>query len=455
MYVMPRSIAVILVLWMPLVAHAEVYKWKDANGQLHFSDSPPPAAAQRQVQEVHLHADSADFTAPHKIPIANPARDSGPSIAFHSFKLELDNANGSDISIGRHLSGDDCTHSKDIMWNDGILDLKDRVAALAVAGRFRNFGYRFVDDAEGTGFADLVLDAKLLSIKLDVCSTIHTGNSFGPGSRAYVKVGWSLRQRPDAPVLYHGVSTGSYNAWFAGGGVEGTLPKAIASATDNLIGDRAFVDALTGAAVDDTLPPVRDVAVKAVLGDGRGNFRTRSQALLRSAITVRTTRGHGSGVLIDAAGYALTNAHVVGDEAQVKVMLENDYVDARVLRVDRKTDVALLQFDPEGHPAASIAPHAPQPGDQLYVIGTPLSLSLSHTITQGVLSAVRQMRGARLFQTDAAVNPGNSGGPVFDDHGDLVAISVSGLVNAEGASMNVNYLIPIRRALSAFGIAAE
>ncbi len=58
----------------------------------------------------------------------------------------------------------------------------------------------------------------------------------------------------------------------------------------------------------------------------------------------------------------------------------------------------------------------------------------------------------RFYQTDAAVSPGNSGGPVFDANGDLVALTVSGIFNAEGASMNVNYLIPIGRALTAVGI---
>ena len=86
------------------------------------------------------------------------------------------------------------------------------------------------------------------------------------------------------------------------------------------------------------------------------------------------------------------------------------------------------------------------------MIGTPLSLELSHSVTEGVLSAVRQVDGGRLYQTDAAVNPGNSGGPVFDETGELVAISVSGLVGAQGNSLNVNYLIPIDRALEAVGV---
>ena len=444
---------VIFALLLPFSVQAGVYKWKDANGNVHFSDTPPPGEADRNVQEVQLNADTADFKVTRKVPITNPKPDSGPSVGLNAFTLKLDNANGNNVTIGREFSGDNCAQSTEILWNDGILDLKGKIASRAVAERFRNFGYRFVDNGDGS--SDLLLDAELLAIKFDVCSSIHSGNLFGTGSRGYVKIRWSLRRDPGADPIYHGVSAGSFDAWYAGGGVKDTMLKAIAAAADNLIGDRAFIDALNDAARADLPLASANVAVKVAYGNGAGSFHARSQNLLRSAITVKTSRGHGSGVLIDTTGYALTNAHVVGMDAEVKVMLDDDFVAARVVRSDRKTDVALLQFEPHGHPAASIASREPQAGDPLYVIGTPLSLKLSHTVTQGVLSAVREAGGARLYQTDAAVNPGNSGGPVFDASGDLVALSVSGLFNSDGASMNVNYLIPIGRALTSMGIGLD
>jgi len=160
-------------------------------------------------------------------------------------------------------------------------------------------------------------------------------------------------------------------------------------------------------------------------------------------------------VLIDASGYALTNAHVVGADPQVQVMLDDQFVDAQVVRSDRRADVALLQFDPRGHEAANVSRREPHAGDPLYVVGTPLCRELSHTVTQGIFSAVREVDGERRFQTDAAVNPGNSGGPVFNEAGELVALSVSGIINADGASLNVNYLIPIARALAAVGASTD
>ncbi|HET8941880.1 MAG TPA: trypsin-like peptidase domain-containing protein [Rudaea sp.] len=449
-----------ILLACSFAVQAGVYKWRDAAGNMHFSDTPPPAAdaakAQDGVKQVTLDVDFADAKIENKLPISNPAPDSGATVELDNFKLRLDAANGNNVTVGRIFGGKNCTLVSDMQWNDGVLDLKDKVSAKMVAERFRNFGYRFatVGGQGAQAFGDLRLDAELLKIKFDVCNQIAANGVFGPGSRAYVKVRWTLRPETGDEVLYHGISAGSFDAWKPGGGTEGTVLKALRAATDNLLGDKAFVDHLTdagGASRHGAVGANGDVKLDVVYGDGSGSFRGHSDMALGSAVTVKTLRGHGSGVLIDASGLALTDAHVVGNETRVQVILDDKVLDAQVLRTDRRNDVALLKFDANGHHAASIARAEPHPGDVLYVVGTPLSLDLSKTVTQGILSAIRQVNGMEYFQTDAAVNPGNSGGPVFNDAGELVALSVSGLVNADGASLNVNYLIPVARALSAVG----
>ncbi|QBB72371.1 trypsin-like serine protease [Pseudolysobacter antarcticus] len=440
------------------LAHAGAYKWKDAQGNWQFSDTPPPTGGasdgRGDVQQVALSNDFADVKVANKPPIANTRRNGGPSIALDNFTLRLDVANGNNTNIGRAFSGKNCAQSTGVQWEDGIVDLKGKVAEQTVAERFRNFGYSFagVESENIAALATLHLDAELLAMKMDTCDSISMGNALGPGSRAYIKIRWTLRRNVADEPLFRGISVGAFDAWHPGGMTKGVILKALGNATDNLLGDHAFVDILTGTSPEraSAFNPV-DVKLVVVRGDGGGTFRGNSESLLRSAVTVRTARGHGSGVLIDASGYALTNAHVVGSNTQVQVMLDDEMVDARVVRSDSRVDVALLQFEPKGRPAAIISRSEPRPGDPLYVVGTPLDLKLSHSVTQGILSAVREVNGARLYQTDAAVNPGNSGGPVFNDTGELVALSVSGLVNADGASLNVNYLIPISRALAAVG----
>src|SRR5581483_672022 len=264
--------------------------------------------------------------------------------------------------------------------NEGVLDLKGKVAELQVSDRFRNFGYRFVrGDADGAGMlADLHMDAELLALKFDVCDTIVSGSTYGTGSRAYVRVRWTLHRDGDSEPLYRGISAGAYDAWRPGGGTKDTILKALAAATDNLLGERTFVDVLTGSSTGPALSAAAiaasDVKLAVAYGNGTGSFRGNSEELLRSAVTVRTSRGHGSGVLIDPAGFALTNAHVVGGEAQVQVIVDDEPIPASVVRSDRRADLALLKFDAKGRRPASVARNEPHPGDPLYVVGTPLSL---------------------------------------------------------------------------------
>jgi S1-C subfamily serine protease len=253
--------------------------------------------------------------------------------------------------------------------------------------------------------------------------------------------------------LFRGFSEGAYDGWNTHD--ERSIMKALAKAADNLLGDRVFIDALDG---DGAKPraAVADLSEAVVVSFGRGaggsSFRDRSTQLLAAAVTVETGRGHGSGVIIDPAGYVLTNAHVVGQERAVRVLIDGKRVSGRVVRRHAATDVALIQIPADGLVPATVASEEPRPGDPLYVIGTPLSVKLSHTVTQGILSAVRNEKGRRLYQTDASINPGNSGGPVFDASGELVALSVAGLFTPQGSSLNVNYLIPVEQALGALQV---
>lgn len=427
-------------------AAAGVYKWTDDKGNVHFSDKPPPGSdqkAQGSVKQVQLQDAYTGVPVRNLVPIHNPRSDGGPALGFSGFTLRLDTANGNNVTVGRAFHGKNCESSVDLLWNDGMLDMKGRNAEALVIERFTQAGYS-LSGGEGRA-AELALDADLVKLKFDTCNTNRSA------SRAYLKLRWTLKSgRGDE--LFRGTSEGAYDGWHTGD--ERSIMKALAKAADNLLGDRTFIDALQG---EPARAPVADVNEAVTVSFGRGaggsSFRERSAQLLAAAVTVETSRGHGSGVVIDAAGYVLTNAHVVGQERAVRVLVDGKSINGRVVRRDGATDVALIQVSGEVLTPATVARQEPRPGDPLYVIGTPLSLKLSHTVTQGILSAVRQEKGRRLYQTDAAISPGNSGGPVFDASGELVALSVAGLFTAQGSSLNVNYLIPVDQALGALKVA--
>jgi len=160
--------------------------------------------------------------------------------------------------------------------------------------------------------------------------------------------------------------------------------------------------------------------------------------------------GQGSGFLISSDGYILTNAHVVNDADDVSVKL-NDKREftAKVIGSDTRTDIALLKINAEGLPRVSIGdPNKLRVGEWVLAIGAPFGFE--NSATAGIVSAkgrsLPDENYVPFIQTDAAVNPGNSGGPLFNLKGEVVAVN-SQIVSRSGGYMGLAFSIPIDVAL--------
>jgi serine protease Do len=159
------------------------------------------------------------------------------------------------------------------------------------------------------------------------------------------------------------------------------------------------------------------------------------------------SRGVGSGFVIDAEGYILTNAHVVeaADEVTVRLADSKGEHKARVVGVDPQTDVALLKVDAKGLPVAPISTSkGVRSGEWVAAIGSPFGFA--NTITAGIVSATERSLPEEtlvpFIQTDVAVNPGNSGGPLLNMSGEVVGIN-SAIYSGTGGYMGVSFAIPI------------
>jgi serine protease Do len=161
--------------------------------------------------------------------------------------------------------------------------------------------------------------------------------------------------------------------------------------------------------------------------------------------------GTGSGFIIDSKGIVITNAHVVNDADSVIVKLNDQKeIQAEVLGVDRRTDVAVLKIKADNLPQVKIGdPGKLKVGEWVAAIGSPFGLE--STMTVGVVSALGrnlpQENYVPFIQTDVAINPGNSGGPLFNTSGEVVGIN-SQIYSRTGGYMGLSFAIPIDVAIN-------
>ena len=172
-----------------------------------------------------------------------------------------------------------------------------------------------------------------------------------------------------------------------------------------------------------------------------------------SVIKVATPGGLGSGVIVNAEGYAITNAHVIQGETNLRVTvwfpqpdgtLQREVIeDVEILAVNNHIDLALLKIPRSGQRDFSFAllegKENLEVGQTVFAIGNPLGLERS--MSQGVVSTrQRSFDGLTYIQTDTAINPGNSGGPLFNTRGEVVGITNMGILFGQG----LNFAIPAR-----------
>jgi putative serine protease PepD len=166
----------------------------------------------------------------------------------------------------------------------------------------------------------------------------------------------------------------------------------------------------------------------------------------------------GSGIVLSASGLIVTNEHVVEGASTITVSLDGEggrTRQAKVIAQDRSSDLALLRIAPNGvtlHPLSLADSSTTQVGDAAYAIGNPFGLNW--TLTTGVVSAInRQIKAPNqatidhVIQTDAALNPGNSGGPLIDESGAVIGVnaqiaSAASAGGGRGGSTGVGFAIP-------------
>jgi serine protease Do len=174
------------------------------------------------------------------------------------------------------------------------------------------------------------------------------------------------------------------------------------------------------------------------------SFKQNFPEIFTSGTNVRNI---GSGLIVDNSGLIVSSAHLVRDARKIKVTLASGKsASAALVGIDQKTDIALLKI-PLKHPVA-IPGHASldsvRAGQAVYAIGAPFGFPGS--VTAGIISAIRDQssvfKKAAVIQTDVAVNPGSSGGPLFNYQGEVIGITTE-IMSTNGGFQGVSFAVPM------------
>ncbi|GAB1533356.1 MULTISPECIES: S1C family serine protease [Brevibacillus] len=176
-------------------------------------------------------------------------------------------------------------------------------------------------------------------------------------------------------------------------------------------------------------------SVVAIVGKPEGNESGRDN---------RFNLAHGTGVIVKADGWILTNAHVVKDMRNLTVItVDGKQYGGTVTNMDEESDLALVKIQATGlQPAKFASNYAIRVGEPVIAIGTPISVSLRNSATLGIISGANRSVSStyRLIQTDASINPGNSGGPLVNVKGEVVGINSMKFVSV--GIDNLSFAIP-------------
>lgn len=451
---MMKNITVLLILLgltFCNITTAEIHRWVDDDGKLHFGD------AEKKPENSERVIIKDKYVIPYierKTPIEYKLDEKNRLVSIASIVLDMPESETEDIRIGRITCG---RRPVDLYWTKGVISLDRPELGHAISSVFNDAGYN-TEVAMGaipTG-GSLELKAELKNVKMNSCP--RAGKSKQSKNATLVEVDWILFDPIMGEELFKATTKGSHNALdksYVKEGYSLSFEQAMSVSAANLLANKEFSELMKPGDLS-ALKEVfeEELDIEYLVGSGSDSFHSLVEYLKSNTVIVKTPDGHGSGVLINDEGFILTNAHVVGNEKKFEIQMGEDNYDASLIRKEAVRDVAIIKIKDYAGGAKGIkfAKHTPESGDELFVIGTPLKVELQHTITKGIISAKRNISGLPYYQTDAAINSGNSGGPVFDTSGELIALTVSGIFTYDGASLNINYLIPISDAIKTLNL---
>lgn len=365
-------------------------------------------------------------------------------------------------SIGRIRLGLVCWGRQNLTWKSGgTTEFNTEELDEVFRKKLQKLGYKVAGDPSdlfadtNDAGAEYLVGGSIEHLNIDVCFPMSNFSNFDrtKGS-ATVEMKWQIFSRLERRVVATIKTDGSFEEKKSQeGGMYAILLNAFAESVQKLASSEEFRKIFVGAPADLTvarrapggLSPIHlkpAFSAPATLGDAVG-----------STVLIFGGTGHGSGFLVDSDGHLLTNDHVVGGAKYLKVRWSDGLETlGEVVRSDKARDVALVKTDARGRTPLKLRDTPVSVGEDVFAIGAPLDVKLQSSVTKGIVSANRVVDGLSYIQSDVAVNPGNSGGPLLDSERNVIGLTVAGLDKA-GVPLGVNLFIPVQDAKDFLGVA--
>lgn len=356
--------------------------------------------------------------------------------------------------IGELQKGWFCAGSSDIFWNSKVYNLVSPRMPKLFRSELEKAHYptpkvsdAIFDEPKDKAKSDAELHVGMF-IKEVAANFCTKGEGVQGG--VYLKIFWQVYSPEAQKVVFETTTEGSYQPAGLDKTIDLFFDKAFIAAVHNFLAEQGFYDVVTGS-LPSSAKSDPDV-LKLKLAKPFTEPLSKNVTTLRSAVaTVFGEVGSGSGFFVSQDGYLITNRHVVGNARFVKVkLITGRELVGEVIRSDKPRDVALVKTEPIAVQPIAFRNGEPNIGEEVYALGSPLGDKFNTSLTRGILSGYRTMDDQRYLQSDVAILPGNSGGPLLDAQGAAVGITVAGL-GAKGLA-GMNFFIPIADALTRLGI---
>ncbi len=365
--------------------------------------------------------------------------------------------------IGQVQQGILCLPDSELTYRGGSLNLEPEIYSDVFREELEAANYDVAGDPNSlfqdrdADRAELIVGGLIKDLNVDVCYSMTGFNDYtSADGEAQIAVEWQVYSPLTRDVVYTVETEGYYDSERSMPNAgENAVYNAFGEAARNLLAERDFYNLVTGTGNAPSTNPASLVPTVATAIQAKdlntGRFQDVVTETRANVVTIIAGSGLGSGFYV-ADNLLLTNQHVVGGASLVVVKtVTGREIVGEVMATNARRDIALVATESSGLGGLPLRLSDVPISSTVYVIGSPREERFESTVSSGIVSAYRREDGLRYIQSDVNVQGGNSGGPMFDEAGNVIGITVLG--QKEGnATIGLNYFIPISDALAALNI---